>query len=771
MPAIGRFKVHRKLGGEARGGVYVCVDPELQRPVSIKFVTPAAASAQQDPLAEARAISRIQHPNLVAVYDMGRHEGRPYLVFEYVQGELLSQRLQQSAHSTQQSLDIFTGVLSGVARVHSQGMIHGDLTTSNIIINAEGVPKIMDFGLAATAERNRMAEDSSAERQTGSQADVFALGAILYEMLTGQKPFGCAGREKEKIPAAPSSFNAELGQPLDALVLKALEQHPSARYRDAGEMLSALRRYRETEVEEDAPAAAGGTVEFLLRRMRHKRDFPVLSESIRTLNRLSVAREEDISRLSAVIIRDFALTNKILKVVNSAYYSRFAGKIGTVSRAIVVLGIKPIRSIAASLIFFEHLHDKARAVRLKDEIAAAVFSATLARQLAVDAGLEAVEESFLCAMLHNLGSILVTYYLDAESEEIERLVSQEGVAHEQAQKRVLGMNFEDIGIAVARQWNFPVEICRGMKRLDPEAPGDTRDNTVRMRLIAGFCNEAAVLVGAADVPPEQAVGDLLRRYRKGLGIGERRFTRLVAEARREFGQLSAGLSAIGSTPFLQRLGSAVEPTPDRQHDGDLSDANRLLSPEQGGVPAGGTAAVETGTGPGSPAAENILTQGLQEVSMMLLDDGVGLTQVFNVVLESLYRALAFQRVLLVLQDVNTRSYMARLGFGAGIDEFMQGFCFPGRYSNDVFHAVLKNNVDLHIDDVCDRKVQERIPDWYKALVPAGSFLLFPLVVNGRPLGLIYADHPTPQGISLGSGQLNLLKALRNQVVLAFRARG
>ena len=157
--------------------------------------------------------------------------------------------------------------------------------------------------------------------------------------------------------------------------------------------------------------------------------------------------------------------------------------------------------------------------------------------------------------------------------------------------------------------------------------------------------------------------------------------------------------------------------------------------------------------------------------MMLLDDGVGLTQVFNVVLESLYRALAFQRVLLVLRDVNTRSYMARLGFGAGIDEFMHGFCFPGRYSNDVFHAVLKNNVDLHIADVRDHKVQEQIPDWYKALVPAGSFLLFPLVVNGRPLGLIYADHPTPRGISLGSGQLNLLKALRNQVVLAFRARG
>ena len=95
--------------------------------------------------------------------------------------------------------------------------------------------------------------------------------------------------------------------------------------------------------------------------------------------------------------------------------------------------------------------------------------------------------------------------------------------------------------------------------------------------------------------------------------------------------------------------------------------------------------------------------------------------------------------------------------------------FSAQASSDVFHAALKNGVDLYIADSREQKILESIPAWYRKISKAGSFLLFPLVVEQRPLGLIYSDHPNPRGMELSSGQLDSLKALRNQMVLGIRS--
>ena len=133
------------------------------------------------------------------------------------------------------------------------------------------------------------------------------------------------------------------------------------------------------------------TVQFLLRKMQDRKDFPALSQSITMLNRLVSSEDESISELAAVIVKDFALTSKILKVVNSAYYGSFSGNIGTISRAIVVLGVNAIRSIAASLIFFDHLHNKTQVQELEEQTSNALFSAVMARQTAHNIGYVAIE--------------------------------------------------------------------------------------------------------------------------------------------------------------------------------------------------------------------------------------------------------------------------------------------------------------------------------------------------------------------------------------------
>jgi HD-like signal output (HDOD) protein len=687
-------------------------------------------------------------------------------------------------------LDIFEGMLSGVDQVHRRGIVHRDLKPANVILSKDGVPKIMDFGIASVLSRpgkkdapligtpRYMAPEYIADKNIGTQADVFALGAMLFEMVTGKRAFRGKTQGEllvnvtQKPVPAPSTINSEIGERLDAIILKALEKDPQRRFGTAGEMLVALLDYREhVDRKQELTETSQGTVDFLLRRIRHKSDFPALSESIRTLNRLVASEEEDVSRLASAILRDFALTNKILKVVNSAYYSRFAGKIGTISRAIVVLGVQPIRSIAASLIFFEHLHNKSQLVKLKDEVASALFAAALARQAALEQGLEDPEEGFLCGMLHNLGQILVTYYLHDESEEIRRLIKEEGIKEEQAQIRILGVSCREIGIAIAKQWNFPGTITDSMARVDPAKEGTPKTAGQKRQLIAAFSNEAAKVIGESAPEDDAPVTALLENYSSAWDMGRSKFKGMVGGARQEFSELTSGMAAKEEqSSYISNYVKTEEETEEatQSQDEDVT-ATLVLEDSE---PTSETQEEETVIAEQTPEIdrEAVLTEGLQEVTATLMEPQHNLNQVFNVVLETIYRALPLQRILLSLLDTRSNQFVGRLGFGQDIEELIEKFRFPAKYQPDIFHAALKNGVDLYIANTDDKKIKDNIPKWYGAVPNVKSFLVFPLIVNSKPLGLIYADHAAPQGVELRGNQLNLIKALRNQIVLDIQTR-
>ena len=160
--------------------------------------------------------------------------------------------------------------------------------------------------------------------------------------------------------------------------------------------------------------------------------------------------------------------------------------------------------------------------------------------------------------------------------------------------------------------------------------------------------------------------------------------------------------------------------------------------------------------------------GLQEVTGLLVGD-YNVAEIFNVVLESMYRSMDFRRVVLALLNRRSGRMAGRLGFGEDADRFVGQFSFSMHYQVDVFHGALKNAVDVYIANTADAKIQADIPEWYKKISDAGSFLLFPLVVKQRPVGLIYADHAKANGLQIDKKKLNLLKMLRNQLVLAVRS--
>jgi len=213
---LGRFEIVELLGAGTMGEVYRARDPELDREVAIK-VLPDDFAENPSRLRrferEARSIGRLQHPNLLAIHDVGRHDGAPYLVCELLEGETMQNRLASGSLPPEEALDYGAQVAHGLAAAHAEGVVHRDLKPANLFVTRDGRVKILDFGLAkrmslpggdeteaptmtALWERGAvlgtvayMAPEQAAGRSVDHRADQFGLGVVLYEMLAGRRPF------------------------------------------------------------------------------------------------------------------------------------------------------------------------------------------------------------------------------------------------------------------------------------------------------------------------------------------------------------------------------------------------------------------------------------------------------------------------------------------------------------------------------------------------------------------------------------------------------
>ncbi len=191
----GRFRIERNLGQGAQGAVYLAVDTHLDRKVAIKLLR--TGEQQPKELDEARLVSKLRHPNIVALHDVFIESGRTSLVFEYVEGETLSAMLKREGVPTPvRAVELILGMLDGLSYAHSQGVIHRDIKPQNIMIDSNSRARIMDFGVAPrqagqvgmSGNAGYMAPEMIKNLPVDAQADVFAAGMTLYQVLTGRLP-------------------------------------------------------------------------------------------------------------------------------------------------------------------------------------------------------------------------------------------------------------------------------------------------------------------------------------------------------------------------------------------------------------------------------------------------------------------------------------------------------------------------------------------------------------------------------------------------------
>jgi serine/threonine protein kinase/Tfp pilus assembly protein PilF len=285
--SIGRYRLMEELGRGGMGVVYHAFDPQLGREVALKVLLDrgfASAEARERFLREAHVAARLSHPNIIPVFDTGEHEGKVYLAMQFVEGT----SLDRAKPGPREAVTGVRDAARAVHAAHEEGIVHRDLKPANLMLDRAGRVYVTDFGLARRVESGAsltlsgtvvgtpayMPPEQATGKATDARSDVYALGATLYEVLTGKPPFsGATPLETLKAvtldePVPPRRHNAEISKGLEAVVLKAMDKKPEGRYPTAAAFADDLDRWLRGE---EVHAPVRGTVYRLRKKVvRHR---------------------------------------------------------------------------------------------------------------------------------------------------------------------------------------------------------------------------------------------------------------------------------------------------------------------------------------------------------------------------------------------------------------------------------------------------------------------------------------------------------------------
>ena len=556
LRAFGRFGLRQLLGKSERSMVWLAHDPRANQDVmlTIPRVQPADAAALEEWQREVGMAARLKHPQLARPSEIGVQDQWPFIVVDREHGLTLGEWMVTHANAPViDQVSWFCEVLEGLAFAHDAGAAHGDLQMFSILVNEQGVVRLMGLGTSGSAppgpgkagEAAASAQPDSVSgdlrgRRARAELDVLAVGLLLYRVLSGQSPLEepdvsrviprlpPVGREIVRLPWGTPR---PVPEALRAIVNRSTSSQERQRYLNARTLLRALQGWREVEAHE-----SNGPLALLLDRLRTVGHFPAMPGVGRRVAQIAASEGKRTDELADQILQDMGLSLELLRQVNSTLMQASQGAgapaVITVRRAVALLGVDGVRRASTSLRQWPGpLSSEAAAnlQRLIDRVRLAGHTAQALRPPGYDA-----EVIFLVVLLQNLGRLLVQYHFPEEAEQIIALMRSAappsgsepgtrdlpGLSESAASLAVLGVDMDDLGAAVARHWGLGEEVQHMMRRVARDKPVRTADgDTDLLRTVASAANEvvdAVLLESTKKLGP--AIVAIAQRFGRAINV-------------------------------------------------------------------------------------------------------------------------------------------------------------------------------------------------------------------------------------------------------------
>lgn len=456
----------------------------------------------------------------------------------------------------------------------------------------------------------------------------------------------------------------------------------------------------------------------LTKRMSEKGSFPAFLKSVQHLDELMHDENKNIADITRVILNDFTLTQKVIRLANSVMYSGMGGEITTITQAAVVLGIDTIAHITLSIRFVDTLSASAPASEeARRELAKAVLAGSIVRNVAAKLNMANGEEAVVCALLHHLGRLMLVFYFPIEWSQIQKIAQNNALTENDAAQRVIGASIDEISQEIARSWHLPKKISHCMASPATFSEISIPGSSNWLKVMANFAGGVTSLL--ASQCDEDDLQQYVLRYSESLLIPAAYLTESI-------------------------------------------DLAQQMAPEFPGNP-------ESAKSSGKPNdSRERLAVSVRELRMALAR-GIDFNIALSMILESLYASMGFNRVITFFRDAGMLK--AKVGFGSGVPEVLPGLAFPEAYAADVFHLSLANKADVFIQDVVAKQSSASIPAWLRATLPdADAFILLPLVFNGKTIGLIYADWCMGTANQIEPSEFSSMGELRDYLMRALMKR-
>ncbi len=494
-------------------------------------------------------------------------------------------------------------------------------------------------------------------------------------------------------------------------------------------------------------------------------DLPALGSSMSRVIRASSSEDRSIQQLAEFILLDASLTQKILFLSNSVSYRSESGRVVTsISKAIHMLGVNTVRTCAMAIILVDGLpHENAQCVR--SELARALTASIIGRELAKHIYFKDVEEVAIAALFKNIGNLLVASYDPNLYWEIMGLIKEDSKTSEQASRQVLGCSFDRLTEVALQKSNIPESIIQSMKAI-PQGKiltiPKTRQDWIRQAL--DFSETITPTMLQDKNPEEETLSSaaLLTRFGKVLNLDKTNLDKLFFNIRKETETLNISMDLVQQdsknrdTDLDNVTASKKVKKKELPSEMILADKNPDDTKENKYYPSG------------KPFnASSLLTTNIQHVTKIIVSGHYKVSDILNLLLRSIYVSFRFNFATIFLKDVSTSQFRARCFIGKNNAIKDDPICFSVGTSNDLFNLALEKDTDLFISDASTTKVRSLIPPWHRKFLPkACSFMVLPLVINKKPLGLLYADRNRVSEEGISANEMSLIKLLKGQVLTA-----